>query len=254
MRRMAQVGLGARGITYIILGWLVLAIALHHSAQKANDKGAFETLAQNSFGRALLGMLAVGFAGYALWRLAAALGRSSSHESMKPLHRAGALGQALVYGFLCYLATMLTVGASSKGGSGDPAPLTARIMRSTSGQAAVIVAAIIIVGAGAFLAIRGAQRRFERELKTELAGPAGHDAVVTFGVIGSVTRGLVVMLVGVFLLQAGLQRNAAHAKGLDASLVSLGSHAYGTVALIAVAIGVECFGAFSLLETRHLRI
>lgn len=255
MRRLAQFGLGARGVTYLLLAWLVLIIALHRSGHKANDKGAFETLAQQPSGRILLGVLAAGFAAYALWRLAVALGLAGGgKESKKIIHRLGALGQTLVYGFLCYLAAAVTIGASSGGSPTAAAPLTARLMTSPAGRTGVIVAGAVVVIAGIVLAVRGGQRRFEKDLKTPSASPPGRNVVVTVGVIGTVTRGLVVILVGVFLLEAGLQGNAARAKGLDASLLSLRGHFYGTVALVAVALGAACFGVFSLLETGYRRL
>jgi hypothetical protein len=254
LRTIARLGLGARGVTYLLLGWLVLAIAEHRPAAQANDRGAFETLARSGSGRLLLTLLAAGFAGYAVWRLAAALGRSTSGERMTVVHRLGSLGQVAVYGFLCYLAAALALGSRARGGTSDPEPLAAHAMHSSAGQLAVVVAGAVVVIAGAVLAVRGAMRRFDADLRTPRPGSPGRRAVVAVGVVGTVTRGLVVGLVGVFLLDAGLAHRAARARGLDSSLLSLREHPFGSVALVAVAIGVACFGLFSLLETGCRRV
>jgi hypothetical protein len=62
------VGLAARGLVYVLIGILAFQIAFVDSAERADQKGAFQTLAQNGFGKAVLWLVIIGFDGYGLWQ------------------------------------------------------------------------------------------------------------------------------------------------------------------------------------------
>ena len=66
--RLARAGLTARGAIYIVIGLLALQVAFGHGGKETNQNGALRTVAEQPFGKGLLWLLAVGFAGYALWR------------------------------------------------------------------------------------------------------------------------------------------------------------------------------------------
>jgi Domain of Unknown Function (DUF1206) len=246
VRRLARLGLVARGLTYLILAWFALAIAIGQPHRQASDSGAFELLAGHAWGVVLLVVMAAGFAGYAAWSLS----RAASDETGTAA-RVAALGQAVVYGFLCYLAAALAVG-SGGGSGGDPAPLAARAMHDTGGQVLVGAAGIGIIIGGGVLAWRAAQRRFLDDLRTRGMSTETERLVTVTGVVGSMARGLVVVLVGVFLTVAGVTHKAGEAKGLDAALVDLARHPLGAIALGFTAFGFALFGVFSAIEARYI--
>ncbi|MST34857.1 DUF1206 domain-containing protein, partial [Acidimicrobiaceae bacterium USS-CC1] len=131
VRVLARLGIASRGLVYLLLGWLVLSIVVGGRRHQASDKGAFQTVAAQPGGKAILLVLAVGFGCFALWAASQVLTRSArSHGAGALARRVGAAGQAVVYGFLCYLAAAFVVGAGSGSGSGDPAPLAAAVMRA----------------------------------------------------------------------------------------------------------------------------
>lgn len=255
MRVLARLGIASRGLTYLLLGWLVLSIVVGGRRHQASDKGAFQTVAAQPGGRAILLVLAVGFGFFALWAASQAVTRSPRSHGAKALaRRVGAAGQAVVYGFLCYLAAALVVGAGSGSGSGDPAPLAAAVMRAPDGRLAVVAAGAAIVVAGLVLAVRGAMGTFADDLELGRLDPAARRAVRALGTAGTVARGAVVVIVGGFLLAAGIDHRAGQAKGLDASLVAVGHHPYGVAVLVAVALGLACFGLFSIVAARYRRL
>jgi len=126
-------------------------------------------------------------------------------------------------------------------------------MREPAGQFLVAVAGAALILAGLVLVWRAAKRRFMEDLRTEEMTNDVRRVVEWLGLIGSVARGLVVALVGIFLLVSGATHRPGQAKGLDASLVTLANQPYGVFALIAVAAGLGIFGVFSALEGRYLR-
>ena len=66
---LARAGFVARGLVYLIIGVLALKLALGDGGKATNQQGAMKTIAHQPFGEALLILVAIGLAGYALWRL-----------------------------------------------------------------------------------------------------------------------------------------------------------------------------------------
>jgi hypothetical protein len=66
---LARGGLLARGIVYAIVGILALKLAVGSGGKATTQRGALETIAHEPFGKALLIVMVVGLAGYAMWRL-----------------------------------------------------------------------------------------------------------------------------------------------------------------------------------------
>lgn len=54
IERTARIGLAARGLVYVLIGILAFQIAFVNRAERADQQGAFQTLAQNGFGKAVL--------------------------------------------------------------------------------------------------------------------------------------------------------------------------------------------------------
>ena len=65
----ARIGLVAYGITYLLIAWLALQVAFGTGGEQTDQNGAFQTIAEQPFGQALLWVLVVGFVAVALWRL-----------------------------------------------------------------------------------------------------------------------------------------------------------------------------------------
>src|SRR5262252_5581530 len=68
-RALARAGLAARGILYVLLGWVAILVALGQTSRQADQQGALQLLAGEPYGLVSLWLLGIGFAGYALWRL-----------------------------------------------------------------------------------------------------------------------------------------------------------------------------------------
>lgn len=80
-RRVAQIGLGARAVIYLIVGGLALEVAVRgRSSAQADSQGALHEIARQPTGPFLLSLLAAGFVAYAAWRLAQAVAGRPGQE------------------------------------------------------------------------------------------------------------------------------------------------------------------------------
>ena len=114
---LARAGLVARGLVYVIIGVLALKLALGDGGKATNQQGALKTIADQSFGEVLLILVAIGLAGYALWRLVRAAVGHGAEQRDSGTDRVAAVASGIAYGILCVTAVEILIGSSSSSGS-----------------------------------------------------------------------------------------------------------------------------------------
>lgn len=253
---MARVGLAARGVTYLIIASIAAQIALGGSGQTADQHGALEDVASKPFGRVLLIVMAVGFAAYALWRWSvAAFGGATSGSGGKELaQRLGALAMGFVYAGLCISTILVVIGRPTSSSNQQQQSATARLLALPLGRALVFVIGAGIVIGGCIVVWRALTRKFEKKLATEKMGPRVHSWAVGLGIAGNGAGGVVLALVGVFLIQAAAANNAQASKGLDQTLRTVAHAPFGPVLLLIVTAGLVAYGLYSFVEMRYRRV
>jgi hypothetical protein len=199
-------------------------------------------------------LLALGLAGYAVWRLAqAVLDRDDEGEGAKGLaKRAGNLAKGVWYGVLCGLTLSVLVG--NGGGGGNEQQTTAGVFERPFGRYLVYAAGIAFLGAALFNAWRAVTCKFNEKLKTGEMGDAEETAATGAGVLGHLARFVVFALVGLFLVRAAWQFDPKEARGLDGALLEVSQQPYGGVLLGAVAVGLLAYAAYCLVQARYRRI
>src|SRR5690242_12231790 len=95
---LARSGLVAKGVSYGLVGALAIKLALGDGGKATSRQGALQALAQHSFGRIVLVLLAFGLAGYAIWRFVQAVAERDEGEQLKTWgKRAGYVGRGVIY-------------------------------------------------------------------------------------------------------------------------------------------------------------
>lgn len=252
VERLGRAGLVAKGVLYAVVGVLALKIAFGTSEQNADREGALRAIAAQPFGRFLLGILALGFAGYAAWRLAQGfLDRDDEGEGAKGLaKRAGAVARAAWYGALCTLTVAKIAGAGGQeSGSEDKA--TAGVLGLPLGRYLVFAAAAAFVGAALFNAYRAVTCKFRKKLETEKMSDAEETAATGLGILGHLARFVVFGLIGAFLAKAAWEFEAREAVGLDGALQKVAAQAYGAVLLSSVAVGLLAYALYCFVQARY---
>ncbi len=255
LHRLARLGLAARGVTYLLIGLLAVQVALGRGRQESDQNGALQTVARQPFGTLLLWLLALGFAGYAAWRLTeVALGETGGDRGAKG--RVKSLVRALAYASLCFTTVSLLTGkGNSSGGSARQSVfLTAKAMQHGWGRALVGVVGVILVGVGGMLVVEGVRRKFEKYLRLNEMSASTRAVVEKLGMFGTAARGLVFALAGFLLVSAAVTFDPDKARGLDGALKSLARSGPGPWLLGVVALGLVAFGLYGLAEARYRRV
>jgi hypothetical protein len=251
--RLARVGLAARGLVYVLIAVLAFQIAFGNRGGRADQKGAFQTLAQNGWGKFLLWVVIVGFIGYAAWLTTDAVWghRAEPRAGKRTADRIESGVKAVFYVLLAVVAFRVVTG-SSKNTGGEQ--FTAKVLRMTGGQLLVGLAGVVIIAVAALLTWRGLQTKFAEKLNLAQLSPSARSAVIRLGEVGYIARGIVFGLIGILVIAAAVTFDPNKARGFDAALRELAAQPAGPWLLSAIAVGLICFGAYSFAEAKYRRL
>lgn len=255
--RLARLGLAARGVVYLLIAWTAVRIAFSSGGSgsgggEADRQGAMAVFAHNVAGKVVLVVMAIGFAGYAIWRLTeAGWGHRGADVPSRWAKRGGSLCRAALYGVFAWSAMHAVVrGQGGQGSNSTSKQTTAGLLGHSGGRVVVVLLGAGFVIAGIVLAVRGVLRKFERKLRTQDMGDRTEVVVAALGVGGQTARGVVFGIVGGFFVDAAASYDPQKAQGLDGALRSLARAPLGPALLVVVAAGLAAFGAYSLAESR----
>ena len=248
----ARAGLVARGVIYLLIGWVALMLALGRSNKELDQGGALQTLAGKHDGKIVLWALAIGFAAYALWRFSEALwGVTGEGKGAGPRIKSAFRG--VVYTFFA-LTTVSVLHGSGSSQAGKQQDVTARVMKHTGGRLAIGIVGGIVLIVGLSLIMEGLRRKFVKTLRTGEMTHRTRSVVVALGVVGTTARGIIFALAGWLVIDAAKTFNPAKARGLDEALRTLRNQGYGGALLALAAIGLIIFGLYGLCEARWRRV
>ncbi len=244
---LARLGLFARGVVYLIVGVLALKLALGDGGKAVNQKGALKSLADESFGKAMLIALAVGLAGYALWRLSSAWSGRGGKDT-KDRVSAGVSG--IAYAALCVTAVRIVAGAGASSSSGAKKQ-TGGVFEWPLGRELVGLVGVIVIGEGIAQIVRGVKRSFLEKSRTNEMNDGVESGFTVAGVVGYCARGVVFGMIGAFLVKAAVEYDPKEAIALDGALGKLAHASGGPVLLGIVAVGFIAFAAYCFADTKY---
>ena len=248
---LARAGLTARGVIYILVGWVAVLVALGQSAREADQEGALQLLASKSYGLVSLWLLAIGFASYALWRLSEAAFGVAGDAGAGP--RLKSLGRAIVYAGLSYL-TFTVISGKGRNESQRQQDITGTAMQHPAGRVLVGVIGLVVVICGIVLIVEGARRKFMKYLRTAQMSARVRRVVSWLGTTGTIARGLVFGLAGVGVIAAAVTHKASESGGIDSALRTLRDQPFGVVLMLLAALGLVVFGVYGLCEARWRKV
>lgn len=251
LARVGRAGLFAKAALYAVLALLMLQLGRGSESESVDQQGAMQTIATQPFGRVLLGVLVVGLAGYALFRLVqAAIGAGVDDGAKGVLQRVGLVARALVYAGLAFLAVQVLT-ASAEGGREQSA--TAAVLAQPFGPVLVAVVGLGLVGVGLYQAYRGLSRTFLDDVRTGELDEDQRPWLVGLGIAGHLSRTVVFGATGGFVVSAALSGDASDV-GLDGTLSELVAAPFGAVLVFVVAAGLIAYAGWCVVLARYGRI
>jgi hypothetical protein len=250
---LARAGYAARGVVYLIIGSFAITASLGGPgrAERTDSEGALVTLLDAPFGEVLLGLVAIGLLGHALWRTSQSLFDADHRGRDLPglFARAGQAVSAMTHVGLAVYAVRLLVADSVGGGSGARS-LSAQLLQQTWGPALLALIGLCVIGGGIAQIHKGWTEQYRRWMPLT-AAPAWTSPVCRFGLCA---RGAVFAITGGLLVTAAWKHDPSESGGLREALRVLQAQPYGDALFLVVALGLFAFGVYSWLQAVYRRV
>ena len=248
--RAARLGLVGRGVFYLVLAYLCVRVALGVGGRQANANGALSAVASSGVGLALLVVAIVGFAAFAVTRLAGAY----ADRRTGPWRRLSTAGQALVYLALAAATTSFVLGQHKTGSEQQQRATTARVLELPGGRWIVAGVGVVVLAVCAWQFRVGLKCHYDDTLDTGRMGRALRALTKFVGSVGIIARAAAFIPVGIFLVVAAVTANPRESKGLDRLLLELTRQWWGRGVVLAVALGFLIFAVYTFLEARYREV
>ena len=241
------------GIVHLLFAWLAVQIAFGKPAQQGDQSGAMQELAGKPWGKTLLALISIGLVAMAVWQaFEAAIGHREDRGGERVAERLASAGRTLVYLYLAWTGyKVIKSGASS---ADQQQQTSTELMTSDGGRWLVAIAGIGLAVLGLGLIWYGYSKRFEKHLRMSAMAPRTRRIAERLGVAGYVAKGIAYGIAGVLLVVAAVNYDPEKARGLDAALRTLADQPYGTVLLVAVALGIAAFSVFCLVQAKFRKV
>lgn len=250
---LARIGYVAKAILYATIGVLAAQAALGRGGRTTDTSGALREVVRAPMGDALLLVIALGLAGYAVWRLvdAATDAEGKGDDAKGIARRVGSAIRGLAHGALALAAYRLATGSGGGDGTGSEEAVS-RASEIAGGTWVLWLIAAGVLAYAAYQLYRAWAAKLGRQLDLGAASAAFGRWIIGISRAGIAARGVVFGLIGVLLVRAALHGNPGEAGGLRDSLDFLGG--MGRWPLAVVALGLVAYAVYELLNARYRRI
>ena len=251
-----RVGYVARGVLYVVMGLLALAIALSIGGGQATDlSGSLVFLIGNPFGKLVLIAMIVGLAAYSLWGFIRAIfdplhrGRDASGV----MARLGFVSSAVSYAAIGLFALQILAGAGATSGDSTQKTVTSILAHPFGGWLTIVIG-LVAVGVGIGQFIEAYRATFRQDLKGAEMTASEKSIAVGLGRFGMLARGVTFLVIGWFLIQAGIHNDAGQAHGFGGAFLFLLAQPYGHLLVGIIALGFVALGLHSFACARWIRL
>ena len=251
-RALVRVGLVAYGVVHLLIAYLAVRVATGTSAgqEDASNTGALAQVADAPAGTILLWIVAVGLATISIWQLLEALTGHREFDDKKRLQKRISSGiRFITYGVIAVTALKFLLGSPSGSGGDTEEGASRSILDLPGGRFIVLAIGLAIIGYGVYYVYKGVKDKYNEDLTTELSGAARAVARV-----GCVAKGVAYGVMGGLFAWAGLTHDAEKAGGLDDALATIANQPMGTALLLAVALGLACYGIYCFFWAKHAKV
>ena len=251
-----RLGYVVRGALYAVMGFLALKIALATPGGKATDlSGSLVWLIGNPLGKLVLVVTIIGLLAYAIWGFVRAIydPLRRGRDAKGIMARLGFVTSAVSYLAIALFALHILAGQGAS--SPDSTQKTvSTLLTNPLGGAITVLLGVVAMGIGIGQFIEAYRATFARDLKAGEMSRSERDIAISLGRFGMAARGVTFLVIGWFLIQAGLHHAPSQAQGFGGAFLFLLAQPYGRWLLGVVALGFIALGLHSFACARWIRL
>lgn len=256
---LARLGYLAKAVVYGIIGVLAFQVAIGEGGQTEGTRGALREIASEPFGEILLYVVALGLLGYALWLFARSLmdTEDEGSDAKGIAKRIAYLINGAIHAFFAYYAFSLTGAGSGAGGGGGGSSsqeLTAQLLSQPFGRWLVGLAGAAVIVVGLYKIYKSYAEKFREKLDMADMSNTERKWTVRAARAGLAAQGVVIGMIGVFVVQAAIRYDPSQVQGLGGALSTLARQPYGPWLLGLVALGLIAHAVYMVMLARYRHI
>lgn len=258
-----RVGMVAYGLVHILIAWLALQIAFGEQSSNASSTGALHTLASQPLGAVLVWVVAIGLMALVVWRALEAWQAWRTEDGTDRVKSVlGDVGKGVIYAVLAFTALKTAIGDTTgggggkggggKGGGGSTDSLTAQVLAMPGGTLLVGAAGLGVLGYACYYVWQGWSEKFLEKLD---GGSRNRDVTRAYkylGKVGFIAKGIAIGVIGGLFVFAAVTHDPKKSAGLDQALQEIAQQPFGQALLVAVSLGIGCYGVFCFARARHM--
>jgi hypothetical protein len=234
-----RLGLLAIGLVYVAIGFLAARMAMLGGSGRAGGvPGALRYILGRPYGAPALWFIALGLLGYAVWRFhRAAAGRGSAMSRLSDL--------AAGLGHMALAWTAFRILLRLRGSDSGAARLgIGWLIGRPAGRLALQLVALAVLLAALLAIYRGLSGRVPRALAPGRLSGTPRRVALRAGRFGFVAEGVVLLVIGYFLLRAVSELDPSEYREIGGSLRILSAPPFGPPMLAAVSLGLIVLGLY----------
>lgn len=256
LEALARFGYASKGVVYGTVGVLALGLALGNGGTTTDSKGALLRLQDLPAGSVLLWLLVVGLVSYGLWQLLRAI-LDPEHQGTQVkgvVKRLGYLISGAVYLALAVFSARVAAQGSAPHDQNSESQAASQVLQLPGGQLllALVGAALLAVAAHQLYSAYGA--KFMKRMSFTDQGARYQETLKRIGQLGIAARGVLLSIVGIFLLVAAWRDRASVVIGTSEAMSWLREQPAGQFLLGAAALGTLCYGVWCVIQALYRRI
>jgi hypothetical protein len=256
LEALARFGYASKGVVYGTVGFLALSLVLGDGGTTTDTRGALLRLQDLPAGSVLVWLLVVGLVGYALWQLLRAVvdPEHQGTEAKGLVKRAGYLVSGAAYLTLAVFSARVAAQGSAPRDPNSEAQTASQVLQLPGGQLLLGLAGVALLAVAANQLYSAYHAKFMKRMAFTDVGAKYRETLKRTGQVGIAARGLLLTIVGVFLLVAAWRGRASIVIGTSEALGWLRDQPAGQFLLGAVALGTLCYGVWCVTQALYRRI
>jgi len=246
----ARFGYAAKGAIYVLVGLLSAIAAFGSGGGATGRKGVFLEIAQQPYGKFLLGLVGIGFVAYGVWRFVQSIqdAENKGNDIKGLLMRGGYMLSGMLYLYFAYFAYQLI--STSTSNNGGKKFLIEQMLQWPIGEFLVGLLSLIVLIKGIYQIIKVLNGSYKKSLNNAGMQKELKTTYLKMGQFGLVARGIVYGIVSFFLAKAALTSSASQAKGTSGVFNFLTATG-GPILMGIIAIGLMGYGVFEFFKARY---
>lgn len=242
------VGCISTGLIYLGIGVFALLSYLKLKEGGADESSMLAFLNEFIAGKIVIWMILSGTVCYILWRIYEAItdpyeyGKSASGISK----RIGIALSTVADILIVYSAVTVLLGTSGSDASGQPTEqreLVGNLLQMDGGQFIIIISGAIVIITAFVQFFYGITRGYAERLNIRHFKNWQRTMIHILAWIGYFARGIIIGIIGFFLIKASVDNNQEHVVNTDKAFDFIGDEV-GHVYFILIALGTICYALF----------